>query len=45
MKLLVKMNCGHEQMMTIHGCAEHIEKKKIFQNADGMYLLLYAATT
>lgn len=30
MKLRVKMSCGHEQMMTIHGCPEHIEKKLKF---------------
>lgn len=30
MKYYVKMSCGHTQLMTIHGCAEHIEKKLKF---------------
>lgn len=27
MKYYVKMSCGHAQLMTINGCAEHISKK------------------
>lgn len=27
MKIFVKMSCGHGQLMTINGCAEHISKK------------------
>lgn len=30
MKYYLKMSCGHTQMMSIHGCAEHIEKKLKF---------------